>query len=65
VICDRGNTDLISVILCYSTMKNELPDRKSGEEPEADIEVDEEKKVGAADIRVDEDGGIGAPDIRP
>ena len=48
-------------------MKEELPDRKRGtvEEPKADIEVDEEGKVGAADIRVDEDGGIGAPDIRP
>jgi len=48
-------------------MKKELPDRKGVmiEEPEADIEVDEEHKVGSADIRVDEDGGIGAPDIRP
>ena len=48
-------------------MDKELPDTKKDRvaEPEADIEVDEERKVGAADIRVDEDGGIGAPDIKP
>jgi hypothetical protein len=34
-------------------------------EPRADIEAEQEGKVGGPDIQIDEKRGVGVPDIKP